>query len=74
LTTLCAYLIRDGEVFQITHDHTLVQSLLDEGKLTAEEAASHPQRQLLRRAPAEIKTTGPAADPAGHEELLGRRP
>ena len=45
-----AYLLRDGEVFQITHDHTLVQSLLDEGKLTAEEAASHPQQQLLLRA------------------------
>ncbi|HEY1699326.1 MAG TPA: PP2C family serine/threonine-protein phosphatase [Trebonia sp.] len=44
------YLLRDGELYQITHDHTLVQSLLDEGKLTAEEAASHPQRQLLRRA------------------------
>jgi PPM family protein phosphatase len=45
-----AYLLRDGEVFQITHDHTLVQSLLDEGKLTPEEAASHPQQQLLLRA------------------------
>ena len=30
-----AYLVRDGEVFQITQDHTLVQSLLDEGKITA---------------------------------------
>jgi len=45
-----AYLVRDGEVFQITHDHTLVQSLLDEGKITAGEAASHPQRSLLLRA------------------------
>ncbi|HEV2373634.1 MAG TPA: MerR family transcriptional regulator [Streptosporangiaceae bacterium] len=45
-----AYLVRDGEVFQITHDHTLVQSMLDEGKITAEEAASHPQRMLLLRA------------------------
>jgi PPM family protein phosphatase len=45
-----AYLVRDGEVFQITHDHTLVQSLLDDGKITAEEAASHPQRMLLLRA------------------------
>jgi len=45
-----AYLVRDGEVFQITQDHTLVQSLLDEGKITAEEAASHPQRLLLLRA------------------------
>jgi serine/threonine protein phosphatase PrpC len=45
-----AYLVRDGEVFQITHDHTLVQSLLDDGKITAEEVASHPQRSLLLRA------------------------
>jgi DNA-binding transcriptional MerR regulator len=45
-----AYLVRDGEVFQITQDHTLVQSLIDEGKITAEEAASHPQRLLLLRA------------------------
>ncbi len=45
-----AYLVRDGEVFQITQDHTLVQSLIDEGKITAEEAASHPQRMLLLRA------------------------
>ena len=39
-----AYLVRDGEMFQITQDHTLVQSLLDDGKITAEEVASHPQR------------------------------
>jgi protein phosphatase len=45
-----AYLLRDGELFQITHDHTMVQSLVDEGRLTAEEAASHPQRSLLVRA------------------------
>jgi protein phosphatase len=37
-------------VFQITRDHTLVQSLLDHGKITAEEATSHPQRMLLLRA------------------------
>jgi protein phosphatase len=45
-----AYLLRDGELFQITHDHTMVQSLLDDGRLTPEEAASHPQRSLLARA------------------------
>ena len=45
-----AYLLRDGEVFQITHDHTMVQMLLDDGKITAEEVASHPQRSLLLRA------------------------
>jgi PPM family protein phosphatase len=45
-----AYLARDGAVFQITHDHTLVQSLLDEGKITPAEVSSHPQRSLLLRA------------------------
>ncbi|HEY1624325.1 MAG TPA: MerR family transcriptional regulator [Streptosporangiaceae bacterium] len=45
-----AYLVRDGEVFQITNDHTLVQSLLDDGKITADEMASHPQRSLLLKA------------------------
>ncbi|WP_371778338.1 MerR family transcriptional regulator [Streptosporangium subroseum] len=45
-----AYLLRDGEIFQITHDHTHVQSLVDAGNLSPEEAASHPQRSLLVRA------------------------
>jgi len=45
-----AYLLRDGELFLITHDHTLVQSMVDEGRLSADEAASHPQRELLMRA------------------------
>ena len=45
-----AYLLRDGELFQITHDHTVVQSLIDDGRISAEEAASHPQRSLLLRA------------------------
>ncbi|WP_020579634.1 MerR family transcriptional regulator [Actinopolymorpha alba] len=45
-----AYLLRDQEVFQITHDHTYVRSLVDAGRITAEEAESHPQRALLLRA------------------------
>jgi protein phosphatase len=45
-----AYLLRGGELFQITHDHSVVQALLDEGKITPEEADSHPQRSLLLRA------------------------
>jgi PPM family protein phosphatase len=45
-----AYLLRGGELFQITHDHTLVQSMIDTGQLTPEEAKSHPQRALLLRA------------------------
>jgi hypothetical protein len=45
-----AYLLRASELFQITHDHSVVQALLDEGKITPEEAESHPQRSLLLRA------------------------
>jgi protein phosphatase len=45
-----AYLLRDGRLQQITHDHTFVQQLQDEGRITAEEAAVHPQRSLLLRA------------------------
>src|SRR5215207_9111511 len=37
-----AYLLRDGELRQITHDHTFVQTLVDEGRITAEEASVHP--------------------------------
>jgi PPM family protein phosphatase len=45
-----AYLVRDGEFSQITHDDTFVQSLIDEGRITEEEAANHPQRSLLLKA------------------------
>jgi protein phosphatase len=45
-----AYLLRDGELFRITHDHTMVQSMIDEGRLTPEEATVHPQRTLLLKA------------------------
>jgi protein phosphatase len=45
-----AYLLRDGELFQITHDDTVVQAMVDEGRLTRDEAASHPQRAMLLRA------------------------
>src|SRR5699024_6145025 len=42
-----AYLLRTEETVQITKDHTFVQRLLDEGRLTAEEAERHPQRSVL---------------------------
>ncbi len=45
-----AYLVRDGQLSQITHDDTFVQTLIDDGRITAEEAISHPQRSLLLRA------------------------
>ena len=45
-----AYLDRDGGLFQVTHDHSVTQSMVDAGRLTPEEAASHPQRSMLVRA------------------------
>ncbi|MEV5882333.1 Stp1/IreP family PP2C-type Ser/Thr phosphatase [Streptomyces sp. NPDC052020] len=45
-----AYLLRDGVLTQITQDHTWVQRLVDEGRITEEEANTHPQRSLLMRA------------------------
>jgi len=44
-----AYLLRDGELSQITHDHTLVQTLIDEGRISEEEASTHPQRSVITR-------------------------
>jgi PPM family protein phosphatase len=45
-----AYLFRNGQFAQITHDDTFVQSLIDEGRITEDEAATHPQRSLLLKA------------------------
>jgi protein phosphatase len=44
-----AYLLRGGETTQVTKDHTFIQRLLDEGRLTPEEAEHHPQRSVLMR-------------------------
>ena len=45
-----AYLVRDGDLYQITRDHTFVQALIDQGRIQPQEAATHPQRSLLLRA------------------------
>lgn len=45
-----AYLIRDGEVRRLTEDHTYVQELVNQGRLSAEEARLHPRASLLTRA------------------------
>jgi PPM family protein phosphatase len=44
-----AYVLRDGRLRLLTHDHTLVQKLLDAGSLTVEQAAESPYRSLLTR-------------------------
>jgi PPM family protein phosphatase len=45
-----AYLIRDGEMEQLTEDHSLVNELLKSGKLSPEEAGMHPQKAVITRA------------------------
>jgi serine/threonine protein phosphatase PrpC len=45
-----AYLLRNGSLQQLTEDHTLVQRMVREGRLTEDEAANHPQRSVLTRA------------------------
>lgn len=45
-----AYLLRGGVLSQLTNDHTLVQSLIDDGQITAQEALTHPRRSWIMRA------------------------
>jgi PPM family protein phosphatase len=45
-----AYLVRDGGVVQLTEDHTLVQALLDQGRITPDQVATHPHRSVITRA------------------------
>jgi PPM family protein phosphatase len=45
-----AYLIRDGKLEQLTEDHSLVAELVRSGKLSPEEAETHPQRSVITRA------------------------
>ncbi len=45
-----AYLLRDGAVTQVTDDHSLVEQLVREGRLSPEEAQNHPQRAIITRA------------------------
>ena len=43
------YLLRDGQLRQVTKDHTFVQRLVDSGRITEEEAKTHPRRSVLMR-------------------------
>src|SRR4051794_7058874 len=65
------YLLRDGELTQLTHDHTFVQSLVDEGRITEEEADRHPQRSVITR----VLTGDPDDEPdlSVREALAGDR-
>ena len=65
------YLLRDGELYQITHDHTHVQSLIDEGHIPAGAALKHPQRSVLLR----VLDGKPGVEPdlSAHESQGGDR-
>ena len=65
------YLLRDGELSQITHDHTYVQTLVDAGRITEEEAHTHPRRNLLMRALDGMQVAEP--DLSVREARLGDR-
>jgi PPM family protein phosphatase len=45
-----AYCLRDGELLRLTDDHSLVDELIRQGRLTPEEAVEHPQRSVITRA------------------------
>jgi serine/threonine protein phosphatase PrpC len=53
------YLLRDGTLSQLTKDHTFVQGLIDEGRITEDEARNHPHRNLILRAVDGVHETDP---------------
>jgi protein phosphatase len=53
------YLLRDGTLSQLTKDHTFVQSLIDEGRITEVESRTHPHRNLILRAVDGVHETDP---------------
>lgn len=62
-----AYLLRDGRLTQLTVDHTVVHEYVMAGKITADEAATHPHRSMLTRA------LGLSYDLSVDEELVDLR-
>jgi serine/threonine protein phosphatase PrpC len=66
------YLFRDGELKQITADHTFVQRLVDSGRITPEEAAVHPRRSVLMRVLGDVDAA-PEIDTAVFDTKPGDR-
>lgn len=66
------YLMRDGEVSQITNDHTFVQRLVEMGRITPEEALVHPRRSVLMRVLGDFQDD-PEIDIALYEAKVGDR-
>ncbi|GAB3794821.1 protein phosphatase 2C domain-containing protein [Humibacter antri] len=66
------YLMRDGELKQVTVDHTFVQRLVDTGRITEEEALTHPRRSVLMRVLGDVDSS-PEIDTWTVETLPGDR-
>ena len=66
-----AYLLRQGRLTQLTRDHTYVQQLVDEGRITEDEVGTHPQRSMITRAVDGREAAGP--DITEHEVQPGDR-
>lgn len=66
------YRFRDGELQQMTADHTFVQRLVDSGRITPEEAAVHPRRSVLMRVLGDVDAA-PEIDTAIHDTRPGDR-
>jgi serine/threonine protein phosphatase PrpC len=67
-----AYVVRDGQMFQVTTDHTFVQHLVDTGQLTPEQAEHHPQRSVLLRVLGD-NSSDIVLDEWAHEARIGDR-
>ena len=66
------YLLRDGDLTQVTADHTFVQMLVDEGRITPEEAETHPQRSVVMRVLGDVGSA-PQLDLSTRETRVGDR-
>ncbi len=66
------YLLRDGELTQITTDHTFVQRLVDSGRITEAEAMVHPRRSVLMRVLGDVESA-PEVDTSILATLPGDR-
>lgn len=66
------YLLRNGELTQMTSDHTFVQMLVDEGRITEDEAEHHPQRSVVMKVLGDVGST-PELDMSIRNAQLGDR-
>ena len=61
------YLLRENELIQLTHDHSLVQLMVDRGDISPEEAESHPRRNIITRSLGSAGTGRVDVDTVGGE-------